>query len=156
MSNIKHKKFSLFKNLNINSKMISFTFIIIIFAGLIATYGLFQINDLNTRLHTIRDKDWIVANGYTQINTGINAQLSDLYAYTQGVTDRHIDFVEQKNSIENYIHNINNLMQVVILIQSNLIIPFFRTLVLMKTRDFSLYLIRMPPPCNKVLSTNKS
>ena len=110
MSNIKHKKFSLFKNLNINSKMISFTFIIIIFAGLIATYGLFQINDLNTRLHTIRDKDWIVANGYTQINTGINAQLSDLYAYTQGVTDRHIDFVEQKNSIENYIHNINNLL----------------------------------------------
>ena len=99
-----------FRNFSINSKMISYTVIIIIFAGVIATYSLIQISSLTDRLHEIQDEDWVLANGYNKINIGVNAQSRDINAYVLGINNTRADFLNQNMLIQSSMSNITNIV----------------------------------------------
>ena len=109
MSLHKKERFYLLKNLPINSKMIGFTILIIIMAGAIATFGLYQISSLTNKLNEVQDEDWFLASNYNQINSGVKSQLTDLYSYTGGNLSAKQDFLHQQSLIESSFSNITGI-----------------------------------------------
>ncbi len=90
--------------------MITFTFLIIILAGAIATFGLFQISTLTNRLHEVQDEDWVLAHNYDDIDSDVKSQLLDLNSFVQGNVSGKLDFTGQEAVINSSIRNISTII----------------------------------------------
>ena len=110
MDRSKKRKTNFFNNMNINTKMITFTLVIIIFAGGIATFGLFQINSLSGKLHEVQNEDWVLANGYLSIESSVNEQLNAVNNYVNGNFSAKADFQTQNTIINQDISNISSVL----------------------------------------------
>ena len=107
MNSQRKSKIAIFNNMSIKSKMITFTLIIIIFAGGIATFGFFQINSLTDKLHEVQSEDWVLANSYSSIISDVNEQLNAMNTYVNGNFSAKSDFQFQDSSIKQDINNIS-------------------------------------------------
>ena len=105
---IQKKKISL-NDISINSKMVGFTLIILTLVGLIAGYGLLEINTLAGQIHTIHNENWPLVDDVMGIRIDLNAQTTDLHAYLLGESDSKAEFLNLDTEIQSLFANISKI-----------------------------------------------
>ncbi len=99
-----------FKNASLTSKMIAFVIIMITFSAVIAGYGLFEINNLSNKIHTVHDTYWPEANEIKNIKLTINSQITDLRSYELGQTTTKTQFTSKIQIINSLLNNISKIV----------------------------------------------
>ncbi len=98
------------KNINISSKMIGFTLIILTLVGGLSGYSLFEINNLTNEIHQIHDHYYPLSSEVKGIRMDVNNQLTDLNAYILGNPLSNSEFMSTDLSIRSYFTNMSKLV----------------------------------------------